>query len=289
MLFIPIGGEFSTLLSGMWPMRQIVFWTATHVFHIAATASSTSSDGAINWVEMYCLLAIAALATVIWSLWDSQRENYVTLHKWFRLVVRFTLATVMFIYGMDKVIPTQMPFPNLLTLLTPFGDLSRFGVLWASVGAAPAYEIFAGCAEMLSGILLVVPGTTTLGALICLADMTNVFMLNMTYDVPVKLDSFHWLLLSVVLLAPELPRLTNFFFLDRPLDLPPSHSSSARAAPTASRLRLRSFWACILQVQAAIGFGPDGPRTAAARPSRCSMASGMWNNSRWTGKSVRRF
>ena len=54
-----------------------------------------------------------------------------------------------------------------------------------------SYEIFAGCAETLGGILLLTPRTTTLGALVCLADMIQVFMLNMTYDVPVKLFSFH--------------------------------------------------------------------------------------------------
>jgi hypothetical protein len=42
--------------------------------------------------------------------------------------------------------------------------------------------------------------------------MTQVFMLNMTYDVPVKLLSFHLILLSLVLLAPDLSRLAQFFF-----------------------------------------------------------------------------
>ncbi len=55
----------------------------------------------------------------------------------------------------------------------------------------------------------------TLGALICLADMTHVFFLNMTYDVPVKLLSFHCILLSLLLLAPHSRRLTNMFLLNR--------------------------------------------------------------------------
>ena len=49
------------------------------------------------------------------------------------------------------------------------------------MGSAPAYEIFTGCAEVAGGLLLIVPRTATLGALICLADMIQVFMLN--YDV----------------------------------------------------------------------------------------------------------
>ena len=63
--------------------------------------------------------------------------------------------------------------------------------------------------------LLIIPATATLGALVCLADCIQIFTLNMTYDVPVKLFSFHLLLMSVFLLAPELRRLADFFVLNR--------------------------------------------------------------------------
>jgi hypothetical protein len=39
----------------------------------------------------------------------------------------------------------------------------------------------------------------------------------MTYDVPVKLLSFHLVLMALFLLAPDLPRLANLFFLNRPV------------------------------------------------------------------------
>ena len=121
----------------------------------------------------------------------------------------------MFLYGLAKAIPLQMPFPFLTRLLEPYGNFSPMAVLWSSVGASPSYEIFAGCAETLGGILLLPPRTTTLGALVCLADMIQVFTLNMTYDVPVKLFSFHLILFSLFLLAPEANRLIGFFFTDR--------------------------------------------------------------------------
>jgi uncharacterized membrane protein YphA (DoxX/SURF4 family) len=155
------------------------------------------------------------LATGIWSVLDRKRENCVTPNKWFRLFIRFALGSQLLIYGMDKAIPLQMPFPYLTKLIEPLHDFSPMGVLWSSIGASPAYEIFAGCAEMLGGILLIFPRTTMLGALVCLADMTQVFMLNMTYDVPVKLLSFHLLLMALFLLAPDFQRLADFFFRDR--------------------------------------------------------------------------
>ncbi len=50
------------------------------------------------------------------------------------------------------------------------------------------------------------------GALVCLGDWIHVFALNVTYDVPVKPLSFHLILLSLFVLAPDLKRLADFFF-----------------------------------------------------------------------------
>ena len=113
-------------------------------------------------------------------------------------------------YGFAKAVPLQMPFPGLFTLVEPFGNFSPMGVLWSSVGASQHYEIAAGCLELLGGLLLFIPRTTTLGALISLADMTYVFLLNMTYDVPVKLLSLQLVLMSLFLLAPHFRRFAQF-------------------------------------------------------------------------------
>ena len=201
----------------LWPMRQIVTWIAVHLFRVKTELVyfSGSGDKTFDWVLAFFLLVVSIMATGIWSALDRKRENYIVLYKWFRLFLRFALAGQMFAYGLSKAIPLQMPFPSLTRLLEPYGNFSPMGVLWSSIGASPAYEIFVGCAETLGGILLVIPRTTTLGALVCLADMAQVFMLNMTYDVPVKLFSFHLIVLSLFLLAPDFERLANFFFFDR--------------------------------------------------------------------------
>jgi hypothetical protein len=65
--------------------------------------------------------------------------------------------------------------------------------------------------------LLFIPGLTTLGALVGLFATTQVFALNMTYDVPVKLFSFHLILIFLVLLAPDMRRLIDLLILNRPV------------------------------------------------------------------------
>lgn len=96
--------------------------------------------------------------------------------------------------------------------------------------------MFVGSAEVLGGILLFFPRTMTFGALVCLADATGVFMLNLTYDVPVKLFSFHLILMSLVLLIPELPRIAIFFFSNCGVG-PSSHPKLFRT-PRANRMAL---------------------------------------------------
>ena len=203
------------------PFRQIVFWTAGHVFRCEQPpiySGSGSGDKVFDWVLSFCLLFLALAGTSVWSVIDRQRANYGNLYKWFHVFLRFALAGQLFVYGLIKIIPMQMSFPFLTQLLERYGNFSPMGVLWSSVGASPAYERFVGSAELLAGLLLVIPATSMLGALICLIDMIEVFALNMTYDVPVKLFSFHMILMAAFLLIPERSRLMRFCFLDCPVE-----------------------------------------------------------------------
>jgi uncharacterized membrane protein YphA (DoxX/SURF4 family) len=225
------------------PIQKIVFWTAANIFQLRQPliyTGSGSGDKTFDWVLAFCILIVAVIAAAVWSILDRRRENYTALHKWFRVFMRFGLASQMLLYGFLKAVPLQMPFPSLAKLIEPFGNFSPMGVLWWSVGASPAYEIFTGCAELLGGLLLVIPGTTMFGALVCLADTTQVFALNMTYDVPVKLLSFHLILLSLFLLAPDVRRLIGFFFLNRPV--------APSAAPGLFSTRLGNRIALTVQV-----------------------------------------
>jgi hypothetical protein len=89
------------------------------------------------------------------------------------------------------------------------------------MGASMGYTIFTGAMEVLAALLLLFRRTALVGALITAAVMTNMFALNMFYDVPVKLYSFHWLMMALVIAAPDLGRLFRFAVLQKPAD-PPS-------------------------------------------------------------------
>jgi hypothetical protein len=90
-------------------------------------------------------------------------------------------------------------------------------LLWMFMGSSIPYVIFTGAAEMLGGLLLAARRTTTLGALVCIGILSNVVMLNFSYDVPVKLYSSHLLLMAVFLAAPDLRRLASLLVWNRPV------------------------------------------------------------------------
>jgi hypothetical protein len=208
LLPLPVGNvpELGTLP----PVKTIVSWVAVHVFRVTTPlviTGSGSGDKTFDWVHAFCVLIASIAISAVWLMVD--RTDDVRLRRWFRVFARFALGSTMITYGMMKAVPLQMPAPSLTRLLEPYGFFSPMGVLWASVGASRAYEIVIGVAELAGGVLLFAPQTAPLGALICLVDTIQIFLLNMTYDVPVKLFSFHLIVLSLILLGPAIPQLAR--------------------------------------------------------------------------------
>jgi hypothetical protein len=259
-------------LGPLWPFREFTFWLAGSLFdiHSGLVYNGNSGDTYFFWVQEFWVLLVAIVTTAAWSVLDRHRENYVTLHKWFRLFVRLAVAAQMFDYGMAKVIPTQMPSPSLITLVEPVGRISLAGLLWTNIGASPAYEIFTGLAEVFGGVLLLVPATTLFGALVCLADMIMVLLLNLTYDVGLTLIAFNLILMIAFLLAPDIRRLIDFLLLDRAP--PPSRQlllfKTARANRNSIIAQIAfGIWLIGMYTNITVGYWreegePGGPKSA---------------------------
>ncbi|MBF6212553.1 DoxX family protein [Nocardia puris] len=235
----------------VWQMRAtapLTEWVGEHIFGVEAVLHmSGSGDQTVFWVLVATVLAVAVLVTAVWSIADRRRPAYPTLAAWFVTGMRLCLGGQMLLYGSVKAVPNQMPYPELTTLLEPYGNLSLMGVLWNQVGVSPAYQVLLGTAEVLGGLLLFLPRTATAGALLSLVSMAQVFVLNMTYDVPVKILSFHLVLLSLIVLAPQAKRLLNFLVLQRVTEpaVQPKLFGSARANRIAAVVQVAlGLWVC---------------------------------------------
>ena len=256
-VFTGIAGQLLPDKAIMWQMvtlEPVTSWVGRHVLGVdsAIHQDSGSGDQAAVWVGVFCVFVVAVIATVIWSVLDRSRTEYSRLSAWFLVFLRLCLGGQMLWYGIAKVIPTQMPSPPLTALLQPYGDFSPASVLWLQVGSSHPYEIMLGAAEVAGGLLLFLPRTATLGALVSLLCMAQVFILNMSFDVPVKILSFHLLLMSLVLLAPQIRRLANVLVLERPSEpaSQPQLFTTPRANRTAAVVQaLLGIWVLIGCVQ----------------------------------------
>jgi uncharacterized membrane protein YphA (DoxX/SURF4 family) len=159
--------------------------------------------------------SLALVATLLWTAVDGSRPSYSRAHAWVRTYLRFALAAILFGYGAAKVFKSQFPDPSASRLLEPLGEMSPMGLLWSFMGASEAYTVFGGFAEIIPAILLTFGRTTLLGALMAACTLTNIVMLNLSYDVPVKIYSLHLLAISLFLIAPDATRLLDFFVRNR--------------------------------------------------------------------------
>jgi uncharacterized membrane protein YphA (DoxX/SURF4 family) len=193
-----------------------------------------SGDTAANYAQLLLLVILAAIIALVWSVLDRRRRSYPRLAAGAWVGLRYFVAYIMFSYGVSKVLKQQFYDVAPSVLHQRIGDAPPMRLMWAFMGYSQPYTVFAGLAETVGGALLLWRRTTTLGALIVAAVMTNVVMLNLSYDVPVKLFSSELLVMALVIALPQLRRVVAALLGRATADVPPSVRGSLRR----ERLRL---------------------------------------------------
>ncbi len=185
------------------------------LFQIPAATKPPNGNG--DYPEQWMLVAacafLAALSCIVWSLADRRRKEYNKLNYWFSLAIRYFLIFNGFSYGIGKMFILQMPFPNLSQLATPLGDYLPMRLSWMFIGYSSSYQFFSGAIEVLAAVLLLFRKTGTLGAIVATGVFLNVMMLNLSYDIPVKINSISLIVMCLYLLVQETPRVVSFLFL----------------------------------------------------------------------------
>jgi hypothetical protein len=202
-------------------MIQTVVAALLHIDRIDAHFTG-SGDTTFAYIQQALVLLVAFTATIVWTMLDRSSSHNATLQSWLHVFARYALAFTLIQYAIVKIIPTQF-FVHLQNrqLSETYGQSSPMGLLWNFMAFSTPYTIFSGIAELIPAIFLLFRRTALLGALTSFAVLLNVVMLNLCYDVPVKLYSLNLLLLSALLILPESRRLLRFFLLNQPA--PPSN------------------------------------------------------------------
>ncbi|GAA1487833.1 hypothetical protein [Brachybacterium sacelli] len=135
----------------------------------------------------------------------------VTLGWWAHGGVRLALALVLMYYGAAKLVLGQFGVADPGDALITQGEMSPMGLLWRMVAFSPLFQFLGGLAEFGAGLALLWRRTVPLGAAIGAASMSLVLVLNIGYDVMVKTPSLIYIILSLIVLIPWMPRLARAF------------------------------------------------------------------------------
>ena len=174
-----------------------------------------SGDHTYAYINLFVNVVLAIIVFIVWSVLDNKRKNYNKILYWFLVILRIFLIAFMLLYGFVKVFQIQFQSPSLVRLLQPLGEFSPMGLAWTYMGYSKGFGVFAGLMEILGGILLISRKTSTLGAFIIIGVMTQVAMMNLMFDIPVKLFSIHLVLMAAIIFMTDIKRFTSVFIKNK--------------------------------------------------------------------------
>src|SRR5262249_38069889 len=126
--------------------------------------------GLVTGFLLRCFLAL--VVALVWARLDRRKTHEGWIQEGFFLVARFVVASELLGYGIGNKLGVHFSF-GPPALITPFGEHSDYAFEW--LGYSPAFDIFAGIAEVSGAVFLLFRRTMTLGAILATAAMVNVF------------------------------------------------------------------------------------------------------------------
>ena len=159
-------------------------------------------------------LGVGLLAALVMSIFvkggDMTRKVRYTL----RVVIRLFLAYTFMTYGVAKVLDVQFPY-SLMTLDSRLIDLAPMQMAWAFFSYTYTYQAIIGWSQITAAVLLCSRRTTPIGSILLLTVIGNIVMVNVFYDICVKLNSTIYLVMTLYLLMADFKRLWAFFLANR--------------------------------------------------------------------------
>ena len=153
---------------------------------------------------MYVLLLITPLLGLFFGLVylipKIKQMNFKPLQA-ARIVTTYFLVFELWEYGWVKLTKMQFYLPEPNTVYTEFGQLSKDIAYWSVIGSSYSYVVFLGILELMAGILVLIRRTRFFGLILTAGIFINVLMVNISFDISVKLFAFSLLAMTIVLLA----------------------------------------------------------------------------------------
>lgn len=224
MSYIPYGYEyFSKYVEAIKAEFTLFFGRKILGFsELKYTAMNGSGDTTVDYIALLSYASIAFFIALLLWFFVRKNEGVSKFYNGMIIYARYFVGLTLISYGVVKFLQGQFPSTSLMALETTYGESSPMGLAWRFFGYSDLYKGFMGVSEILAGFLLLFRRTAILGALVSMAVCTNIFLVNMAFDIPVKLFSGHLLFFSILVLLPSLKSLLGFFVLHQQVSIKPT-------------------------------------------------------------------
>lgn len=174
-------------------------------------------DTKYDFARFMLIGVLSFLLAAIWSFIDARKgwQYSPKLNSLLRTILRYHVGFTLFLYGIAKVYLYQFGYMGLDRMDSEVGNNSPMGFLWLFMSYSPTYNIGTGLIEMIGGMLLLFRRTTLFGSIISFVAMANVVLIDIAYDVTVKMFAIHLMLMVMVLLLDDAKRLFNVLLFNR--------------------------------------------------------------------------
>lgn len=203
-------------------INELVTLTAKILFSVDCHNAGLygSADGVFHYIKIFTFFLISLLFTFsLFTFWRN-RLNFEKLLGFLVIYSRYYVGFSLIGYGMIKLFDIQFPAVSLEGLEERYGDSSMQQLMWTFMSASKPLAFFVGSMQILGGYFLFFRRTQTIGALIIIIVMTNVVVMNLCYNIPVKLHSINLLFLTFFISGPDLIRLYKLLILHHAIVLP---------------------------------------------------------------------
>lgn len=207
--------EFAVLKDTNKPFQYVtvtlVSWINNLFLHKQFPGAVYIGDNYWTFTAALLFLIIAIISASIWTIID-KGKSFPSFYKYMHAFARYYLGFVLLLYGLEKITFNQFGIqPSALA--ESMGNNDSWHLFRVFMGISKSYKFFSGLIELIPGLLLLFRRTSTLGSLIALPVFINVMMLNIGYDIWLKLLIFHLILFSIFILLPDLKKMVQIFIL----------------------------------------------------------------------------
>ena len=172
---------------------------------------SFSSDSTVYYTQSLLLLPIALTLSIIIHRYKLINEEL--MHR----TVAYILAFFLLKYGVIKLFQSQFYQTEPNIAYTPVGYLSKDLLFWTSTGSSALYNYFMGGIEVITAALLLWWRTRFLGTVMSVGVFLNILILNLSFDISVKLLASTLFFSSLFLLWNYRQNLWRLFISHEPI------------------------------------------------------------------------